>query len=82
METINANELIGVADLGCATAIACYFPVEYLDRQNPNRVQFCFKRDKSIERITEQFWKGTLMINAVAYYNAFKLLKARLRNEK
>lgn len=83
METIDVEKMFETSEFGLATALISYgFQLEYLDRHIPDRVEFGFKKEQGLERVSENFWKGSLMVNAVNYYNAFKLLKARLRNER
>ena len=76
------NDLLSVEEFPLAISLSSFnFTVEKLQRSNEKRVAFCFKRSPGIERIAEQYWKGTLMVNAVAFYQNLKLLKARLKND-
>ena len=82
MKTIQENQFFQTSEYPLAASLICYgYAIECLDRSNKDRVEFCFMRSKEVEKIIEEFWKGTLMVNAIAFHNALKLLKARLRND-
>lgn len=83
MKSIEVNDLLITPEFPLAAAIQAFgFTLEYLDRTDPDRIQFCFLKQAGIDRIVEHWWKRTLMVNGPAYYESLKNLKARLRNEK
>lgn len=56
--------------------------IEHIDRTDPLRVVFGFRRQGNIEQIIENFWKGGLNVPVVSFYQNLRLLKARLKNEQ
>lgn len=68
--------------LPLAAALALFFPVEGIDRTNPDRVAFIFKRDPQLDLTIEGFWKNTLRVSPQAYFMQIKLLKTRLYDYK
>lgn len=44
-ETIKENDFCRTADLALATAISLFYPLEAIDKKNPRKAQFLFKRN-------------------------------------
>lgn len=66
-------------DLGLAAAlIASGYILAHLDKSNPKRAQFVFKRTYGVEEVVERFWTMEFQVDALGYFNAIKLLKNRL----
>lgn len=87
MQIIMSNQfnskqpLIGVSDLGLATAIALYHPLEFIDRANPRKAVFVFRKEKSVKETISKYWNGQLNVNALEYFNQLKSIKTRLYSE-
>jgi len=81
-DSLNINDYFYTHDLGLATAISLFFPLELIDRtQSRTRVQFVFKRENGLEQLVESYWKGKLQGGLFAYFNQLKVLKSRLYEE-
>lgn len=78
MKTEPANELYSTTDLGCATAINLYYPLWAIDKSNPQKAVFLFKREEGLDNLIEQFWSNSLEVSALAYFQQLKTLKSRL----
>lgn len=70
------------SDLALATTISLFYPVEALDRQNPHKAQFLFKRNEELDQLIEAYWKGELKVNPAAYFQQLKIIKSRLYGER
>jgi hypothetical protein len=77
-ESLKVNDYIFTHDLGLATAISLYCPLEAIDRTNPSKAEFIFKREPELDQIIENFWRKELQVDALTYFNQLKLIKARL----
>lgn len=78
-ENLTINDYFYTQDLGLATAISLFYPLDAIDRtQNPNKAQFVFKKQEGLEQLVEAYWKGELKANLIAYFNQLKIIKARL----
>ncbi len=75
---LKLNEFYSTSDLALAAAISLWYPIESIDRQNPHKAVFLFKRDEHLEELIETYWRGELKVNPAAYFNQLKLIKARL----
>ncbi|MBI2085722.1 hypothetical protein HYT74_00105 [Candidatus Daviesbacteria bacterium] len=66
------------SDLAMATAISLWFPIDAIDRQDPRKASFRFKRDEKFDKLLEAYWKRELKIEPQEYFNQLKAIKARL----
>ena len=73
-------------DLALASTISLWYPIEAIDRSNPNKARFLFKKDKesnkNFNQLIEDFWKRKLRVEPQTYFNQLKTIKARLYEEK
>lgn len=81
-EYLNVNDYYSTSDLALATAISIFYPVEAIDRQNPHKAQFLFKRNPELNQLIEGYWRGELKVNPATYFNQLKIIKARLYEER
>lgn len=70
------------SDLALATAISLWYPIDAIDRQNPRKASFLFKRNAKLYELLEAYWKRELKIEPQEYFNQLKAIKARLYSEK
>ena len=83
MTQINSlNDSYSTSDLALATTISLWHPLEAVDKTNPSKAQFLFKRDENLNQLIESFWKQELRIEPQAYFNQLKIIKSRLYGER
>jgi hypothetical protein len=81
-ENLKIDNYFYTQDLGLATAISLYYPLEAIDRtQNPHKAEFIFKRNKEVDQIVQAYWKGEFKASLLAYFNQLKNIKSRLHAE-
>ncbi len=51
------NSNYKTSDLAQATTLSFYFPIKSVDKTNPKRVVFVFKRDKDLDNHIEAYWR-------------------------
>lgn len=81
-EKLKINDYYSSADLALVTVLSLFYPIDSIDRQNPYKATFLFKRDAQLDQLIESYWKGELRVNPLAYFNQLKTIKARLYGEK
>lgn len=81
-QKLNVNDYFSTPDLGLAAVLSLWFPIEAIDRTNPHKATFLFKRDPNLDEIVESFWRRKLKIEPVAYFSQLKIVKSRLYGEK
>lgn len=75
---MNMNDYYYTNDLGLAAAISLFYPLESIDKTNPQRAQFVFKREPQLDELIQSYWQGELKANLQAYWNQLKITKSRL----
>jgi len=80
-ENLNVNEYYASSDLALVTAISLWYPIEIIDKTNPRKAQFLFKRDENLDQLIEAYWKNELKVSPIAYFQQLKIIKARLYGE-
>ncbi|KKS13799.1 MAG: hypothetical protein UU67_C0016G0012 [Candidatus Daviesbacteria bacterium GW2011_GWB1_41_5] len=77
-----ADNYYSTAHLALAAAISLFYPIDSIDRNNPNKALFVFKIEEDTDKLIEAFWKDELKVSPLAYFNRIKELKTRLYEEK
>lgn len=76
------NEIFATYDLGCASAvITAGFVLLTLDKTNPRKIQFIFRKDSGIEKIVDDYWADRLEVKARTFFDNTKMLKNRIYSE-
>lgn len=69
-------------DLGASAALVCAgFELLALDKANPRKAMFVFKREDGIEEKIDDYWADHLKVKARTYFDTLKMLKNRLYSE-
>ena len=78
---LKEKDFYSTADLALASAIFLFHTLESIDRQNPKKSQFVFKRNRQLDELVESFWRGELKVEPQAYFGSLRNIKARLYGE-
>lgn len=66
-------------DLGCSAALICVgFELISLDKQNPRKVLFIFKRKVGIDETANDYFSDNLLVSARNLFDNSKMLKNRI----
>ncbi|TSC84477.1 MAG: Uncharacterized protein G01um101416_1064 [Microgenomates group bacterium Gr01-1014_16] len=76
------NDYWSTPDLALAAAVSLWYPVDSIDRTNPTKALFLFKRNESLDGLIETFWKQELRVEPQAYFSQLKIIKSRLYGER
>lgn len=77
-EKLRTNKYYSTSQMSLACAISLLFPIEAIDRSNPSKVEFLFKREEGLDDVIESFWKREFKVDALGYFNQLKVLKSRI----
>lgn len=69
------------SDLALATAINMHVPMESINRSNPRKAVFVFKRSTDLEKIVDSFFRNEMKVTPQGYFNQLRDIKARLYSE-
>jgi hypothetical protein len=75
---LKSSDFYSTSDLSLASAISLWFPLEIVDKSNPSKANFIFKREEGLDKLVESFWRKELQVEPLTYFNQLKLLKSRL----
>ena len=66
-------------DLGaCAGLVSVGYPLLQIDRSKGPKALFLFENSDDVVESAQQYWRGELQVNALAYFNALKNIKNQL----
>lgn len=77
-KNLQINDYYVCSDLALVTAISLWYPIESIDRHDPRKARFLFKRDDNLNQLIEAYWRGELKVEPQSYFNQLKIIKARL----
>lgn len=66
------------SDLGLATVISLYYPIDCIDKSNPQKAVFNFKRESGLDELIANYWARRLQIEPQALLSQLKAIKTRL----
>jgi len=72
------TDLYQSSDLSLVCTISLWYPIDTIDRQNPRKSTFLFKRDDRLDELLRLYWKRQLKVEPQVYSNQLKTSKARL----
>ena len=75
----NSKLIFTTYDLGVSAALLCAgFELLSVDKDNPQKALFIFKKEKRIEDIVDQYFSDRLEVKARSYFDHLKALKNKL----
>ncbi len=81
-EIVKENDFVKVGDLSLAGFLFLYYPLETIERpQGSRKSYFIFKKDTHIDELITLFWRGQTNVEPQGYFNALRVIKARLYGE-
>ena len=69
------NEYYISSDLGLSTTLSLFTKIEKIDKANPRKVRFFFKKDKKLDEIVNKYWNKKLRVDPLAYYMQIRSMK-------
>lgn len=81
-KNLNLKDFYQSSNLSLVCVIALWHPIEAIDRTNPRKATFLFKRDEKLDELLKSYWRCELRVEPQAYFNQLKAIKARLYGER
>lgn len=82
IQRLKTDKYFESSDLALSAFLLMWYPLEAIDRMNPQKSLFIFKRDQQMDELIEAYWRGKAQVNPQAYFNSLKNIKARLYEER
>lgn len=76
--TIAVSELYSTTDFTSAVTLSLFFPIEAIDKTNPYRSSFVFRRVDGFDQLLEQYWRRQLTVEPQMFAAQLKAIKTRL----
>lgn len=70
------------SDLSLATTLSLWCPIEDIDRSNPRKALFIFRKTSELEKLVDQYFRNEIKISPQTYFNQLRVVKARLYDSK
>lgn len=81
-ENLKLKDFYQSSDLALVCTLSLFYPIEAIDRTNPRKATFLFKRDEQLDELLESYWRRELKVEPQAYFSQLKAVKARLYAER
>lgn len=81
-QRIKTTDFYSSSDLALVAALALFYPIEAVDRQNPYKAFFLFKRTEDLDALIESYFRGEMRVSPALYFNQLKSIKSRLYSER
>jgi len=78
---LKQNDFYKTSDLPLATVLSLYFPLERIDKTNPKRAFFMFKRSQELNELIEKYYRRELKIEPATFFERLAFIKSRLYSE-
>jgi len=75
---LNQDQYFQSSDLALVAYLSLSFPIESIDRSNPRKAVFCFKKSKELDENIQSYWRGETKVETRAYFDELRRIKARL----
>lgn len=74
------KEYFETSELSLAATLICFgYSLDSLNKTNPSKVIFIFKRDKNLDQIVQDFWgRKKVLVDPLSYSEATRYLKSRI----
>lgn len=80
--TGDSSSVFTTYDLGVSAALLCLgYKLERLERDNPRKALFVFKRKAGIEEYANRYFTDQLEVKARSFFDSIKALKNKLYSE-
>lgn len=78
--TLKLNDYYQTTDLClCCTLITLGFILDSIDKTNPQKVIFLFKREEGLDETIEDYFKGFIRVEPKLFFANLRFIKSRIR---
>ena len=77
----NENNYYNTSDLYLVATLTLWYPLESLDKTNPEKTVFNFLLTEDFQKTLDKYWRNELLVEPKALLNNLKVIKTRLYEE-
>ncbi|MEK7622305.1 MAG: DUF5659 domain-containing protein [Patescibacteria group bacterium] len=74
----STKDVFLTSDLVLTSVISLWYPLDLIDKSNPKKAQFQFKRESGLDELVESYWRGDLRIEPKQFSSQMRIIKSRL----
>jgi len=82
MKRLTTSDYYITSDLATACIVSMFYPLEAIDRADPYKAQFMFKREDGLDDLLKNYWSHNLKVDPLNFFMNLKTLKARLYEKR
>jgi hypothetical protein len=75
---INKLPLFATSDINLAATLSLFSPMDGIDKANPRKSIFLFKRENGLDEYISSYWRRELNVEPQALLSQLKAIKTRL----
>lgn len=72
------NDYYYSSDLSLVAALSLFYPIEYINKNNPRKAEFAFRHHEKLEKLITLYYRKELTIYPQDFFNQLRVIKARL----
>lgn len=80
--THESDNKFSSTDLALIATLSITFPIDTINKLNPQKAIFIFKRTDELDRMVDAYWRQELRVEPQAYFGQLKIIKTRIYEEK
>lgn len=74
----NLHDYYQTSDLAITTFLSIFFPIDTIDKSNPERAIFQFKHSPDLDRYIEAYFRDEQPVSPRLFFAQLKFIKSRL----
>lgn len=79
---LKINDYFYTSDLALVSALVSWnFPIESIDKTDPKKALFAFKKTTQLEDHVQSYWNDTKFVSPKRYFSVIKEVKTRIYQE-
>ena len=79
---LKINDYFYTSDLALVAALVSWnFPIESIDKTDPKKALFAFKKTTQLEDHVQSYWNDTKFVSPKRYFSVIKEVKTRIYQE-
>lgn len=76
---LKESEIFSTQELSLSAALLAWgFPLDSIDKTNPNKATFIFIRSSGLDQAIQAYWDSSGQISPKIYFNALREVKSRI----
>jgi len=72
------SDFFSTSDIGVTTVLSLYYPVYLIDKSDPTRAVFFFKRESGLDELIQSYWNRELKIEPQLLLSQRRQIQRRL----